>query len=373
MLKILIIFIFSISLNAELIEIQDSNSTYRLSGKVMTEDSVGIPNVPIVLTAYIPFEAKLDPIFTDKEGKYTSPPFPFDTKLIIELPEPNFQRRYEPDYTNLRLKSDSIHNIIMKTPKNFYSVSGQALDEDEPIPGFFVEIQSDFGDTIIQANMQGQFYIEKIPESNVSVTHPYGFISPFIGGFIRPNWHRFKLMNDTSDLLFKINERIKSSIYFVTGTVTLNGQGLPNVKINEKQYNIDIYTNENGRYITPYYNPWYRSKISIDSVINGVIYNVTPKEYEIDFIEISDDAINIDFELSPVTSVESFEGSPIIYPNPTSNYVNIDISEPTVIELFDLLGNKLLEEFDTKLDISQLKPGTYYLKYFGQVRMVVKI
>lgn len=373
MLKILIIFIFSISLNAELIEIQDSNSTYRLSGKVMTEDSVGIPNVPIVLTAYIPFEAKLDPIFTDKEGKYTSPPFPFDTKLIIELPEPNFQRRYEPDYTNLRLKSDSIHNIIMKTPKNYYSVSGIIYDNEEPIPGFFIEINSDYGDTLIQGNSEGMYLIENVPEGRLTIYEP-SFYDHFIKTSIIPDWHIIELQSDTSGFDFNLDDRISKGYFFINGKVTLNGEVVSNVKINQNS-GVDIYTDENGYYFTRLFNKLFGLEltISVDSIQNGIKYQVTPKEYIIKTSDYENDILNIDFELSPVTSVESFEGSPIIYPNPTSNYVNIDISEPTVIELFDLLGNKLLEEFDTKLDISQLKPGTYYLKYFGQVRMVVKI
>lgn len=62
-----------------------------------------------------------------------------------------------------------------------------------------------------------------------------------------------------------------------------------------------------------------------------------------------------------------------IYPNPTSNLINIDIETPTNIELFDIFGNKLLEDYNTKLDVSNLTPGTYYIKFMGQTKMVVKI
>lgn len=62
-----------------------------------------------------------------------------------------------------------------------------------------------------------------------------------------------------------------------------------------------------------------------------------------------------------------------IYPNPTSNIINIDLETPTNITLFDIFGNKLLEDYNTKLDISHLSPGTYYVRYLGQTRMVVKI
>lgn len=62
-----------------------------------------------------------------------------------------------------------------------------------------------------------------------------------------------------------------------------------------------------------------------------------------------------------------------IFPNPTSDIINIDTNTPTNIELFDIFGNKQLEDYNTKLDISHLSPGTYYIRYLGQTKMVVKI
>lgn len=65
--------------------------------------------------------------------------------------------------------------------------------------------------------------------------------------------------------------------------------------------------------------------------------------------------------------------SPKIYPNPTSDIININTENKVNIELFDIFGNKLIEDFNTKLDISNLSPGTYYIRYLGQMRIVVKI
>lgn len=62
-----------------------------------------------------------------------------------------------------------------------------------------------------------------------------------------------------------------------------------------------------------------------------------------------------------------------IYPNPTSDIINIDTENKVNIELFDIFGNKLLEDFSTKLNISKLTPGTYYIRYSGHTQMVVKI
>lgn len=74
-----------------------------------------------------------------------------------------------------------------------------------------------------------------------------------------------------------------------------------------------------------------------------------------------------------VNSIEIKEESISFYPNPTSDVVYLDIKQSTKIELFDIFGKKLVEEFNTRLDISHLSPGTYYLKYLGQVKKIVKI
>ena len=75
---------------------------------------------------------------------------------------------------------------------------------------------------------------------------------------------------------------------------------------------------------------------------------------------------------SKPTSVEPKTEVPTIFPNPTRDIINLNISEPTHIELYDILGNKLFKKFSTRLDLSDLSPGVYYIKYSGQTKMVVK-
>ena len=62
-----------------------------------------------------------------------------------------------------------------------------------------------------------------------------------------------------------------------------------------------------------------------------------------------------------------------IYPNPTNDFINVKTENPILIELYDLLGNKLLEEVNTKIDISHLNSGTYYIKFQNQTKVIVKI
>jgi len=52
-----------------------------------------------------------------------------------------------------------------------------------------------------------------------------------------------------------------------------------------------------------------------------------------------------------------------VYPNPTSDYINIDLDEPVKdVSLYDINGKLVLNESDTKqLNVSNLNRGTYTL------------
>lgn len=60
------------------------------------------------------------------------------------------------------------------------------------------------------------------------------------------------------------------------------------------------------------------------------------------------------------------------FPNPTNDFINIITENPILIELYDILGNKLLEEVNTKIDISHLNSGTYYIKFQNQTKVIIK-
>ena len=58
-----------------------------------------------------------------------------------------------------------------------------------------------------------------------------------------------------------------------------------------------------------------------------------------------------------------------IYPNPTSNYLNFSIKNPSdyQINVFDVLGKKVLEtnidSVNSRLDVSNLNRGVYILTF----------
>lgn len=67
----------------------------------------------------------------------------------------------------------------------------------------------------------------------------------------------------------------------------------------------------------------------------------------------------------------------LIYPNPSSSFVYVDLIYPSEIEVFDLKGqrqkvNYSMEEQRLKLDVSKLSPGIYLLKSEGKSMKLVK-
>ena len=54
----------------------------------------------------------------------------------------------------------------------------------------------------------------------------------------------------------------------------------------------------------------------------------------------------------------------IVFPNPTSNYININIDNISKIEIYNNSGLLVLFSKQTHIDISKLKPGLYFVKIF---------
>jgi hypothetical protein len=62
-----------------------------------------------------------------------------------------------------------------------------------------------------------------------------------------------------------------------------------------------------------------------------------------------------------------------IYPNPTTQFINIPgASETTVNQIFDLKGSKIMEVTGSKIDVSSLAKGIYLLMQDGNTRKFIK-
>jgi hypothetical protein len=73
--------------------------------------------------------------------------------------------------------------------------------------------------------------------------------------------------------------------------------------------------------------------------------------------------IDIWFNKSVTSVIEENHRKKInVYPNPSSNIVNVDIQNVLEIRVFNALGNEMLKSNNSSLDISGLPKGLYFLK-----------
>lgn len=84
---------------------------------------------------------------------------------------------------------------------------------------------------------------------------------------------------------------------------------------------------------------------------------------------------SINFETLSIEEQEIITQNDIkIYPNPTSDIINIETSQQIDrIELFDLMGKQILKtNFMDKINVSHCKSGVYLLKIFAHNKKIIK-
>lgn len=111
--------------------------------------------------------------------------------------------------------------------------------------------------------------------------------------------------------------------------------------------------------------------------MSGGIFNVTLVASNLSCANVQSEEIFIDF-----TNTESVFGNAIlnIYPNPATDFINIDITENNgetfEIQLFDLTGKvwrkAVLNNGKRRLEVSELAAGVYFLEIIGEEGSVVK-
>lgn len=77
--------------------------------------------------------------------------------------------------------------------------------------------------------------------------------------------------------------------------------------------------------------------------------------------------------VSGATSVESKEEQEVsVYPNPVKDIIKLNTNTPLRLVLYDIFGNKVLEDTNTQLNVQHLNTGTYYLKYGNETKLIIK-
>ena len=83
----------------------------------------------------------------------------------------------------------------------------------------------------------------------------------------------------------------------------------------------------------------------------------------------------VDFMINGVVSTaEELSSTPTIWPNPTSDIVNIDMMEGDFVKatLYNSYGHKLFTSSSAKIDLNDLPAGVYFLKVESKVEAFVK-
>ncbi len=71
---------------------------------------------------------------------------------------------------------------------------------------------------------------------------------------------------------------------------------------------------------------------------------------------------------SPIASIKEIK----IYPNPVSNILNVDLPEFYTVEIFSIIGEKILSSKEKQIDIHQLDAGIYFVVVKDEIGNTVK-
>ena len=147
----------------------------------------------------------------------------------------------------------------------------------------------------------------------------------------------------------------KEEKFTISGRVTLDGFGKEDIIISNGSNTVT--TNSKGEY----------EFLDLDSGTytispNTTEYNYSPDNY---IIELNKDTNNLDFNLSPITSVVTKENTPFIYPNPANETVTISGIDFGKVGIFNGLGQLLIQseiQGNSAINTSNLQTGIYIIK-----------
>ncbi len=64
----------------------------------------------------------------------------------------------------------------------------------------------------------------------------------------------------------------------------------------------------------------------------------------------------------PLGIIQNNENSLLLYPNPVENILNIQgLKEPAILEIYNIQGNKVLQTYDTSVNVESLSKGIYFI------------
>lgn len=348
----------------------DQVSQYKITGQVTTEKGEPVAGVEIEFATPIKPEEGVS-VFTDSEGYYEINDIPDSAYGYLRIRSfVDFEKTYRPITLTLIITNDTVINFTEYSPEAYHSLAGKVTEDGEGIKRLPVNLHTSYGDKIIYTDDEGNYRIEKVPEGDINVLN--GSADDLGYQFYKPSGYGFMLQNDTTGIDFEVVDRDKGFMKRISGRVTKGGEGMPNFHITILSSAStgkleETLTDENGYYYSNFVldggSP-AEVDVSFDD-FDYTKYELIPFRHYVKFYEYEGDIENIDFILSPITSVAKGEQPYYIYPNPASEYVTISGIENGKAIIYNSIGQKLIEQDITstsEINISNLQSGMYIVK-----------
>jgi hypothetical protein len=82
--------------------------------------------------------------------------------------------------------------------------------------------------------------------------------------------------------------------------------------------------------------------------------------------------INVNVLTTDVNYSDVDSGDIVIYPNPTTDVINIKSNFDGQYEIIDIKGRVITKTKDKSIDVSQLSPGKYFIRVGGKTKTFIK-
>jgi len=217
----------------------------------------------------------------------------------------------------------------------FLNMSDTPYELDYPEANFAMKFTSALGGSSYSLfNLSGSI-LEEVA-NNVGTADPVSFIN-YRTSLVFP--FTFSLSNTDTYQKAGQQEKLITNTYDAYGTFMANGATNDNV--------VRIYINDNGNQSA---NWWAESPMR-------PLFNASGEGF-------------ILWELTSTTTVISEINSKDVfslYPNPATNQLNIINKTPiSKIDIYDAIGKLQLSTTESSIDISNLKPGVYFVKAISE-------
>lgn len=307
---------------------------YLVKFRIMDTDSVPLPNAKIL--AY-PFTLTSD---SNGEDSTYMPSGSYDLHVLLS----GYKMR---DLVSLDIEEkDTVYNIIME-PATTYNLTVNVMNrKDEVLENANVYIEG-----------YGNLY------TNAGGTCTFnGLLPGMVSGWIRTTKYLdgFIFMNLQSDSTVTV--KLTPEHYYVTFYVS--SKGLPVINAQIIIEGIDtVYTGLNGYAIS-----------DMIPFAKGIPFLVKYKDYYTytSTFDLWDSNALVTVNLTPLSITDDVQlSSPKVFPNPVSDYININWTESFTLLIFDINGRMVYrnDNPENRVDISLLDKGIYVVKLVSQKGM----